>query len=428
MVTELNTKGDAPIADPAVRQQVAQLFGESLFGAWPELERNLLKPRRRRRWRPWFYRIIFVGVLAFGFWGGQRLLQPGLQRQVDDQRGNFATELQSFLSDGDLTRAAQFLPLVRDGEASAAPLAKKPTDHPGIDPKDPHLDLIVGAEATLFRYFDADPERLRRIRPHLEGVGSSSPLRLIARFTILSREERAERLTEIEQLRNDQPNRNELEYLTATALEFRKEEKAAREAWERSERLGPAWLGHRFEQAWFELHQEQQTAAQKVARQILRVDPDSRWSQLAISTFELQNDARGQSVRGDAAAPVVAPVQIHFEKLLQSIAAGRRGDWTLAKEAVAAAAAAARDQPPFLYDAFDWLIAEKLPALARELTLLSAWPSDSPLAAAKLARLPATASRSATSAAPVTAAPKGSSKSPSNRSVGKRKAVRRATK
>ncbi len=428
MVTDLNTKGDAPIADPRVRQQVAQLFGESLFGAWPELERNLLKPRRRRRWRPWFYRIMVVGVLAFGFWGGQRLLQPGLQRQVDDQRGNLATELQSFLSDGDLARAAQFLPLVRDGEASAKPLATKSTDHLGIDPKDPHLDLIVGAEATLYRYFDADPERLRRIRPHLEGVGSSSPLRLIARLTILSREERAARLTEIEQLRNDQPNRNELEYLAATALEFRKEEKGAREAWERSERLGPAWLGHRFEQAWFELHQERQPAAQKVARQILRVDPDSSWSKLAIITFELQSDTQGQSVRGDAAAPIVAPVQVHFEKLLQSIAAGRRSDWALAKELVVAAAAAARDQPPFLYDAFDWLVAEKLPALARQVTLLSAWPSDAPLAAAKSARLAAIASLPAPTAAMVTAAPKVPSKSPSNRSVGKRKAVRRATK
>lgn len=386
MVTERDASGETPIADETVRRQIARLFGESLFGAWPELDQYVAKPRRRR-WTPWLYRMLVLGVIAAGVWGGRQFMRPALMRQVDDQRGSYAEELQSFMNDGDLARAAQYLPLVRDGAPSTEPHAKQPVVREQLDPKDPQLDLMVDTEAKLYRFFDAKPERLRRIRPHLEGAEPSPPLRRIARLVIVSREERAARLSEIEQLHNDLPNRNDLEYVLATALEFRNESKAAREAWERSERLGPAWLGHRFEQAWFELHQDRKAAALKVARQILRVDPDSPWSKLAIVTFAVPKDLQVQSVRSDAAAPVVSPVQSHFELLHQSIDAGHRGDLESARRHLDAAAAAVNSQAPFLLDAFDWLIAEKLPTLARQLTQHSAWPTDSPVATAKLGRL-----------------------------------------
>jgi len=390
MVTEREVSGSTPIADSDVRSQVAQLFGESLFGAWPELEQQVVKPRRRNRWRRWLYRFGAVAAVAGVVSGGQWLMRPGLDRHAVNQRDNYAEELQSFLNDGDLARVSQYLPLVRDGAPGNDPNAATPAVRQALDPKAPKLELILGTEATLYRFFDADPARLSRILPHLDGPGASGQLRRLARLTLLSREERAAHLVELEQIHNDLPNRNDAEYLLATALEFKKETTPAREAWARSERLGPAWLGQRFEQAWFEAHDTRQgaaQAAQKVARQIQRVDPDSPWAKLAAGTFGLPQDSGAPSVRSDAAAPVASPVQIHFERLQQSISSGRASDLGSAKQQLEAAVAAIHQQPPFLLDAFDWLVAEKQVALARHLIGLPAWPRDEKLAAVKAGRL-----------------------------------------
>jgi hypothetical protein len=375
---------DSPIEDQGVRRQLAQLFGESLFGPWPELERNKAGPWRRSASKVWLWRLSIAALVVVVVWGGRALLRSGMKRQVDDHRAGYAQELQSFINDGDLQRAAQFLPLVTAVPGAAA----QGSEIRSIEAKDPHLDLIVGAEATLYRCYDADPERLRQIRPFLDDSGQASPLRFIASLTVQSREERAAKLPEIERLRNDLPNNNELEYLLATALTVRGDTALAREAWQRSARLGPAWLGHRFEQAWFELHATGKLAAQGIARQMVRIDPDSPWTTLAVVTFELEKNPRAESVRGDAAAPIATPVGIFFDELQQCLAAARRGDSGPAKEHLTRAAAAIHQQPPFLLDAFDWFVVEKQLALARTLTQLPEWPRDSSVATAKLARLP----------------------------------------
>jgi hypothetical protein len=412
----------APIADPEVQRQLARLFGESLFGAWPELAASAPMLRHRRRSFARIWGLLGALLLVAAAWGLHALLQPGLTRQVADHRANYAQQLQTFINDGDFERAAQFLPLVvANSRVSVSGSAEAP-DQGNLEPNDEHLDLIVGTQAALYRYFDADPGRLRSIHRFLEDSGQASPTRLIASFTVLSRQERAARLAELERLRNDLPNNNQLEYLLASAFSYRNDVKAARQAWENSANLGPAWLCHRFEQAYFELHQANQPAAQKLASQIVRVDPDSAWAKLSITTFELPRDAATQSVRGDAAAPVVAPVEIFFEKLQQSSQAMRRDNPGLAQQSLVAASAAIHHQAPFLFDAFDWLLADKQFELARMLTRLPEWPNEDKIAAAKLERLSATAARQ-TDAAPVA--------SPIVRPGGlraKRKANRRASK
>jgi hypothetical protein len=374
---------DSPIEDQAVRLQLARLFGESLFGPWPELEQNRAGPWRRRGSKAWLWRLSVLALLVVVGWGGHALLRPGIKRQVEGQRAGYAQELQSFVNDGDLERAAQFLPLVQ----AVADGTPEGVAHRNIDRRDPHLDLLVLTEAALYRYFDADPERLRQIRPLLDDAGHASPQRLIASATVQSREERAARFPELERLRGSLPNNNQLEYLLATALTFRGEVALGREAWERSSRLGPAWLGHRFEQAWFEQREGGKASAQKIVNQMLRTDPDSPWTKLAVVTFEVKQDLRAAPVRGDAAAPVVSPVERFFDELQQCLAAARRGDSGNAKQHLALAVVAIHHQDPFLFDAFDWLVAEKQLALARTLTQLPEWPGGSVVAEAKALRL-----------------------------------------
>jgi hypothetical protein len=383
MVAKPNPTRPVPLEDERVQQQLAQLFGASLFGPWPELAQNQGKPPRRRRSSVWIYRLLVTVALIAAVWGGRRIFAPGLQRQTDERRANYAEELQSFINNGEFERAAQFVYLVRGSpEVPAERTAASP-----VDAKDPYLELVVRAEAVLYRYFDAEPERLTRLRSLLGVIGQNSRPRQIAGYTIQSRAERAGSLPELQRLHDDLPNSYEVEYLLATALDAHNDVDGAQAAFVRSARLAPAWLGHRFEQAWFDLRHEHRSEAQKIAREMERIDPDSPWSHLALATCEIPKSSDVPSVRGDAAVPVATPVQAYFEALQQCIAAGRRGDEAEGKARLFAALGAIHHQRPFLFDTFDWLVEQKQFGLARALAESPEWPRDDKLAQARIERL-----------------------------------------
>jgi hypothetical protein len=304
-----------------------------------------------------------------------RAAQHGMEHRSASQRGRYADELQVFLEDGNLERVAQYVALVED----SADQQHRNT----LAPTEPHLDLLLLAEAALYRYFDASPARLAKIQPYLNDEGRTVPTRELAYLVTLSREERAARLASIERLRSDLPKALELEYLKATALEFRNDIDASRKSWQKSADLEPAWLGHRFEQAWFEARQHAPDHAKKLAQQIVKTDPESVWSKLATDVFSLPAAAQ----RPDAGATVSSPVETYFELLLRSLDAARANRAAVAKDLLEKAATVVNNQAPFLFDAFDWCLAEQQPALAKILTDLPAWPRTAPVAAAKLQRL-----------------------------------------
>jgi tetratricopeptide (TPR) repeat protein len=358
-----------------VERELAKLFGESLFGPWPELGqlRITAPPPRRRRRRTWLL-VALVAVVATVL-GMNAVIQPGLARRRADERAHFAKELRRFLKDGDLERVSRFISLVR-GKQQDGPAAAE-------------LDLIVRAEAAAYRYRDADPERLRRIEPELATAfePDASPDRLIAGLTVLSREERAAHMPELERLRSTMNDESEPFYLLATALALRGDVSAARQAWEESARLGPAWLAHRFAQAEFERHHGGTEAAAKIAGRMIKVDPQSAWSRLAITTFgsKPEADVSGSEAGRGAQSPV--PVEVYCARLLEGIDAARKGELRRAQRRVQEAVDAVHAQAPFVLDAFDWLIAAHSETLARELTALPSWPVDSAVARAKAQRL-----------------------------------------
>ncbi len=369
----------SPLDDAEVRQQLARLFGESLFGPWPQVQQDPGTPRKRRPSKRWLVRLLAVFALAALGFGLHSLVAPGLERQHDNRREQYAQDLRAFYGDGNLEKASQYLQLLRE----------HPSNRPvgDLGPKDVYLDLMVAVEAALYRYCDASPERLRRIRPYLDQAGRASPLRQVAYLTILSREERAAKFREIEELRDDRPDRNELEYLLATAQEVRNDVQSSRQSWQRSAKAEPAWLGHRFEQAWFEARHDQLPAAQQIANDMAHVDADSPWAKLAVSVFGLPKGLAFLPTHSDAAVAVPTPVNLHFEKLLSAILAAHRKDIAQARAHLLDAAAAIEYQAPFLFDAFDWCVAENVPELARELTTIPQWPRESKIAGSKLQRL-----------------------------------------
>lgn len=368
---------EPPIEDAGVQRKLTQLFGESLLGPWPELHTHTSKLPPRRRGKRRIASLLAVLAVTALIVGVHSVVKPKLERQDDPRREQYVQDLTSFFNDGNLEQASQFVKLVRQ---QANP------KEPNLGLKSAELNLVITVQAALYRYFDASPARLQQIQPYLDDARNSSPLREIARMTLLSREERASKLGQLQELYDNRPDRNELNYLVATALESRREVPQSRETWERDAKLQPAWLGHRFEQAWFEARQNRMPAALEIAVEMLHIDPNSHWSLMAAKFFGVPRDVIA-ATRSDATAPSDCPVARHFDSLVLAIEAARSNQWAAAGELLKNAAAAVQFAAPFLLDAFDWCDEAGVPDLARELTKAPGWPRDSAVARAKLARL-----------------------------------------
>jgi hypothetical protein len=432
---------DDPAADPDVNRRLEQMFGASLFGGWPELtQRSAAAPRRHRGRRRWW--LLSGGLLlALTIWATRALLQPGLQRTAANEREQYASDLRAFIKDGDLEHAQRYVSLVRGSSPASA---ARP-----FESGEPHVDLLVKAEALLYRYYDADAQRLTRIAPILQRSAPRSPQVTLASLTVVSREERLLRLAEIERLKSELPNDNEVEHLFATAQEHAALRrgvhggfdpkaqdakppeldqflKAASESWARSAKLGPAWLGHRWEQAWFEQGRAEPETARRVAAEIVRTDPDSTWAQLAVTAFAPPRETNPTSVRGDAGVAAPTPVQTYFKHLQTSLLAQQRGDLAQANQSLRDAMAVVHYQVPFLLDAFDWFLAARQPNLAQQLANAPEWPRGSDVAAQELELLSAFIARSSSGVAPGATPPKAPTSPKHQRSAARQPRARRS--
>jgi hypothetical protein len=369
---------ESPLNDERLRKQVAQMFGESLLGPWPELEMQSTEATPRRRLNVWARRFLVLGASALIGAGSYALFRPGLTRQEAVVTAHYATEVRTFLNDGALAQAAQFLPMVYEQGADGETL-------------EAHLDLTVFAEAILYRYYDAEPKRLEKIKRYLSEPQNLTPLRRLAQYTLLSRGERGQYLPELEGLDSALPNHNQVVYLKATALVAMGYTEASLPVWSRASKLGPAWLIQRFEQAKFEASRGNEVAAKKLAIQIVRVDPESLWAKIAMRTFAVEAPAEALSVRatdaGVVKAAVPSPLEIYYDSFESSLAASRSGDRVKAKAELIQALAQVHNASVFALDAFDDCVQAKQYWLAAELTHHQAWPSSSVEAQGKAERL-----------------------------------------
>jgi hypothetical protein len=358
-------------------RQLSLLFGETLVGPWPELGADFERRDRLRRPRL----LLKLGLLLLAFGGlvllGHSLLAPGLERRTLADRSHYTAELETSLADGDLVHAVDFAALAELEPATATA-------------KTPLSPLTVYAEALFYRYLDADPKRTARIAQELSQPVVSlakEPRLQLAALVVKSRRERKSALGELEELSRKLPRDSVVYYLLATAQESLGNEEAARLAWVRSADLGPAWLVHRFEQAEFEHHTNNDAEAASVTLEMNRVDPLSPWSKLAWSAFGATLAPMPSRPPSDAAVAPVPVVEVHQELLLSSIQAAKRGDMQAARRALGQAVQVVHGGAPFLLDAFDSLLASGLPALARELAQLPEWPRDHAAARAALQQL-----------------------------------------
>jgi len=353
------------------------LFGESVFGPWLDPGQYLGATRTTRRHGAPFRRLALLTlVLCVGAAAGW-IVRAGLSRRTVEDREHVARNLASFLKEGELDRAAQFLTLLRGANAP-------------LDPHDAHLDLMIRAEAALYRYQDADPERLARIRPYLSSVATApaSGQRILASLAVASRQERAARLALLESMRPAFDQDPEFHYLLATALEYQGDVKAARQAWDRGFELGPLWLAHRYEQAWFEARQGKAEAVSKLVGRLVLVAPESAWTGLASEQFAGARVAKPDIAPAAASAHPTPAVALYHQNLALAQAQVRAGRSHRGPAQSRQAIAAVNGQAPFVLDAFDWLVEAKAMGLARDLTAFETWPRHSELADARVADWP----------------------------------------
>ncbi len=406
--------------DSGFDRQLASLFGESVFGPWLDPGQYLGATRTTRRHGAPFRRLALLTlVLCVGAAAGW-IVRAGLSRRTVEDREHVARNLASFLKEGELDRAAQFLTLLRGANAP-------------LDPHDAHLDLMIRAEAALYRYQDADPERLARIRPYLSSVATApaSGQRILASLAVASRQERAARLALLESMRPAFDRDPEFHYLLATALEYQGDVKAARQAWDRGFELGPLWLAHRYEQAWFEARQGKAEAVSKLVGRLVLVAPESAWTGLASEQFAGARVAKPDIAPAAASAHPTPAVALYHQNLALAQAQVRAGDPIAGRRSLGQAIAAVNGQAPFVLDAFDWLVEAKAMGLARDLTAFETWPRHSELADARVARLAEPEHRPADNPPAVSesqATPKQQVKKPSRGKKAKTKAKARRRK
>jgi hypothetical protein len=378
---------DPSQASDLVNRQLTRLFGESLFGGRLDPLESMAATQGERRHGHWGRRLGIVVLLAVVAATGTWLYRRSLARSAEHERAQAAKEVAAFLADGELDRLAQYLDIVL------------PPGQPLLA-SDPYLDLIVSAQAALYRYQDAAPARLARIAPYLTS-NSGKPSRLLAQLTVASLPERAESYDALASLRPSFAKDPEYHTLMATMLEQRGDAKAARDSWERSYQAGPLWLPHRFQQCAFEARQRNAVAVARITRHMAEVAPESAWTRMAHQQF-----ARMPSAPAGTTEPKPpSPVAQHYDELAAVFSSLATHNLASARPALGRALAAVNNQAPFVLDAFVALLATQAQDLAVEMSSYEAWPRSDRWAQAKLAELQASVAARKTAPPPKAAEP-----------------------
>jgi hypothetical protein len=367
-------------------RQLARLFGESLFGPWLDPSEWMPLSGRARKPGAWIRRIAIAFLAVVVVAGGAWLAGYGFYRHEAQERARVAKDVAAFLAEGELERLAQFLAILSPA-----------TDQ--LQATDPYLDLIVQAEAALYRYHDASPARLERVSRFL-AADDGFPRRFVARMTVASLAERSAAYPRLSKLPSSLAADPEIWALLASVEEGRNVV-AARRSWERAFEAGPLWLPHRYQQCLFEARQGRTDRVARLVNHMVKVDPDSPWTHLAQSLR-----ARSPVSALGATAPAVAQ---HHQQLALVFEGAHPGEVSAARrQALGRALDAVQGGAPFVLDVFDRLMAVHAKDLAAEMTSYEAWPRDNPFAQARLEGLSVTgtmAPTAASTAEPLTATP-----------------------
>ncbi len=324
-------------------RQLQALYGRSLFGGWNDANEALAAAQAGRRERArarrprWPLLVGLAAVAALTTW----ITAQGVERNRRQRRQLAAEEMVEFLKAGDFKRVERML-------AELEPGAGKLREH------DPHLDLMMRAEATLYRHHDADPARLRRIAPFFDrGERAGSYDRAVARALVVSRAERVALLDELRRVDRPGVRDPQVAFLIATVLERCGDRRGAAEHFARAGDLGPHYLPHLGEAALFYQRQNDANASLRVLGRMSDHDPRSAWTALGWQGHALFFGGEGQQ---PVAPADLSPVSAGRMEMTKALAALARREGETARPLLRNAVDRVRGQPPFLLDDLDLLL------------------------------------------------------------------------
>ncbi len=369
-VSDHDHEGQSALVD----KQVESLFGGSMFGAWEDPGELLSSERSGPRSGKVTRRIVVLALILVLGAAIAWVIREGLQRRQAKQQVRMAQEVHAFLAIGDLERVAAFLPEFCAHRDSAS-----------WSTADEQLSLR--AEASLYRFHDADAERVHRVKQSAVQLGKDLGYDgQVGLALLLSDTERVAWVPKLKRLDSPDNRDPEAAYLLAMALVRAGADSAAEQAFKRSADLGPSIAYHLAAEADFQGGRGNVNGAHLVLEVLADESPYSPWTRVArINHSLLTSDPFPDLAKGkDTLKSPVAEAAENFSLALRAL---REKNSSLALSWLDKAVAEVNGQSPFLLDFFDRLFgAGHLPA-ARHLLALKSWPQELPAAQAALGSL-----------------------------------------
>lgn len=400
----------APVElSPELEGQLHALFGTSLFGPWQmqvavspvgTLGAFGRQGLSKRQFAIGAAALLVIGALAL-------LLALGLRRSHERQLAQLVASIERLMRGGSMVALAESLPQLDEALTNTS-----------VDGE--QVAVAARAHATLYRYHDADRDRLTRARELLERIGavaSENHHAIIARAVLLPTSERAQLRAELDRLDTDANDDPEVAFTLATILRSAGETRRAEAAYERAERLEPSNLYHSAESIGFYHQLRRRLLVANLVEQMRNINPMDPWTRWAEASttgtaterlaaldalLEEASEPAGSQAAGEE-APVLPPLSAVLEGRAHLESARLHNSDPDTREHLEAAFAAVDSQRSFVLDYFDLLVSAGQLDLAKQLTEVNGWPSEAGMPAlARLERLSAKEKRTHRSGKPKT--------------------------
>lgn len=354
----------------SIDEQMYALFGGRKFSQREPSQRALTRLHDARRGRSISVvriatTLVFVALAGFSVF----VLGYGMRRKSTQDVETLARELDHLAQVGALENADGLLGVLQGAEFQSPD----------------EMVLVARADALLYRYHDADSKRLSRVAKQLEVVAKHRPDDgIVIRGIIASAADRIamlEDLTRIAETTEDP----EAAYLVASALSRAGSHEQADRYFERTLDLEPSHLEHLAGYAEHKLRANRLDQAESILDTMREVSPSSLWTQVVADALGRAQSTDRHVVDGKEAGPSSRVAEAHA-LLMSAIARHEDGD-PEALDEVTQAIERVNEQPPFLIDYADRLLAIGWRAAARRVIESDRFPDTALAGRAALGRL-----------------------------------------
>jgi tetratricopeptide (TPR) repeat protein len=360
--------------------QLEALYGMSLFGRWGALVAAAPVPGWTRYMRPdgTWRRAAVLATLGMLLLLGGGLVREALYRRHERLREHTLDHLRQILHSGAVDQLPEHL--VADSDLIDVTV---PDDSP-------LAHLAARAQATVYRFHDALPERLRSVRTAQAGAAWPGTYdAVVTRALLAPTAERLAMLPALTAAQRDNPKDGQAAFLAATAALRADDLTTASEAIAQALAIEPANLMILELAAVLDARRQRFDQTTNRVAEMRDTNPWSMWPALTEERLVLLYGAPARPAQpvDRRRRATVGPVLAGTGALFDAIRAERQADSAQATVAFRIAFEAVHGEPAFVIDYADTLLEARVPRLAALLVESPAWPAGSLAARAVVARL-----------------------------------------